>query len=55
MEKVSFMAACKNYFGLLPGQTNLDFGKEVKQLSQADRDELKPLLEKELGVEITNA
>lgn len=50
--QISFMAACKQFFGLLPGQTSLEFGQEVKKLTQEDRDEMRPQLEKILGVEI---
>lgn len=51
MKKLTFMAACKDYFGLKPGQTSLEFGKEIKELSQADREEIKAGLESQ-GYEI---
>jgi len=38
--KMTFMQACKDYFGLLPGTTAVDFAKEVKQLTPADRVEI---------------
>jgi hypothetical protein len=38
MEQInSFLGAMKHYFGTLPGQSVLDFGKEVKALSADDR------------------
>lgn len=49
--KMTFMQACKDYFGLLPGTTNMDFAKEVKALSPADRAEITAGLEKN-GYEI---
>lgn len=33
----TFMSAMKDFFGTLPGQAILDFGKEVKALSADDR------------------
>ncbi len=53
METISFMIACIRFFGILENQTKLQFGQEVKQLTEKDRQELKPLLEKELGVLIS--
>jgi hypothetical protein len=53
-KKLTFMAACRDYFGLAAGQTAMDFGKELKQLTEADRTEIKAGLEKE-GYEIIAA
>lgn len=53
-KKLTFMAACRDYFGLMPGQTAMDFGKELKQLSDADRAEIKAGLEAN-GYEIVAA
>lgn len=53
-KKMTFMAACRDYFGMLPGQTSLDFGKEIKALTTDDRAEIKAGLEK-LGYEILQA
>lgn len=50
-KKLTFMQACRDYFGLLPGQTSLDFGKEVKALNDKDREEIAKGLEKQ-GYEI---
>jgi hypothetical protein len=52
MESISFMSACVRFFGVREGQTKLQFGKEVQALTPADRIELTPGLEKELGVKI---
>lgn len=37
---VSFMAACKAFFGLLPDQQPLSFGKELQRLTNEDRTEI---------------
>ena len=49
---ISFVSACVRFFGKLPGQTNLDVGKEVKALTPEDRKEMIPDLESALGVTI---
>ena len=49
---ISFVTACVRFFGKLPGQTNLDVGKEVKALTPKDREEMIPGLEAALGVTI---
>ena len=49
---ISFVTACVRFFGKLPGQTNLDVGKEVKALTPEDRKEMIPGLESALGVTI---
>ena len=36
----SFMVACKEFFGFLPGQTLLQFREEVAALTPADRKEI---------------
>jgi hypothetical protein len=41
MNNVSFAQAIKHFFGQLPGQTLTDFVAEMKQLTDADRDEFK--------------
>jgi hypothetical protein len=53
-KKMTFMAACKDYFGLHPGQTGLQFGQEIKALTEQDRKELREGLEKN-GYEILQA
>ena len=36
----TFMSACREFFGVKEGQSNLQFGKEVQQLTPADREEI---------------
>lgn len=42
---MSFLAACREYFGMKSGQAPVDFLKELKALSEADRAEIKKGLE----------
>jgi hypothetical protein len=44
---LTFMAAARDYFGVREGTTSLDFGKEIKALTLADRAEITAGLEKE--------
>jgi len=46
MKEMTFMQACRDFFGLLPNQAPLDFGKEIKQLTEADRAQISVGLEK---------
>lgn len=39
-EPMSLVARCKEYFGLLPGQTISQFSQELKALTPKDRAEL---------------
>jgi hypothetical protein len=39
-KELSFMAACRDFFGLKEGQTALQFGQEIKQLTADDRKEI---------------
>ena len=48
----SFVKACQNFFGRKPGQTLGEFAQEIKQLTQADRDELSVLLAEQLGEDV---
>lgn len=50
---LTFMAACREFFGQREGTTALDFGKEVKALTPDDRKEMAPQLEKLLDADIT--
>jgi hypothetical protein len=54
MKKLTFMAACRDFFGVREGQTAVDFGKELKQLTEADRAEIKAGLQQN-GYEIIAA
>lgn len=49
---MSFVAACKDFFGTKDGQTPLQFMKEVKELTPDDRVEITEGLTKS-GYEIT--
>jgi hypothetical protein len=49
--QTTFMAACRTFFGLLPGQSSMDFGREVKALTPEDRAEITEGLKAE-GFEI---
>lgn len=53
--ELTFMSACREFFGQKEGQTTLDFGKEVKALTMEDRKDLTPGLEKALNAKIINA
>jgi hypothetical protein len=35
-----FMMKCKEFFGLRPGQTAMEFGKELQQLTYEDKQEI---------------
>lgn len=54
LKKLTFMSACKDFFGLKEGQTSIEFGKELKQLTTEDRAEIKAGLEQN-GYEIIAA
>ena len=45
---MKFVVACYQFFGKLPGQTMSQFAEELKNLTPKDREELKPLLEREM-------
>ena len=36
----SFIVACKDFFGLLPGQTAMQFAQEIKPLTYEERMQL---------------
>lgn len=40
MAQHSFVAACKIFFGFKDGQTISDFGRELKELSHAEKLEI---------------
>jgi hypothetical protein len=40
MKRMSFVAACKDFFGIKPGQSSVEFMKEIKELSPKDRTDL---------------
>ena len=49
---MGFLVAAQKYFGRKPQQTLKEFAEEMKGLTQADRQELAPLLAKELNEEV---
>ena len=49
---MKFVVACKKFFDKKPDQTLSGFLQEVKALTPEDKQELKPLLEKELDEKI---
>jgi hypothetical protein len=49
---LSFTAAVSRYFGKKPNQTLTEFGNELKALTDKDKVELLPMLEKALGESI---
>lgn len=51
-KKMSFMVACRDFFGMLPSQGLQDFAKELKALTPADRADITKGLEQN-GYEIT--
>lgn len=40
MKEMKLLSACKDFFGLKEGQTAIDFLKEYKQLTDADKAEI---------------
>lgn len=54
VKKMTFMSACKDYFGLKTGQTPVEFGREIKALTEDDRAEIRKGLEQN-GYEILQA
>jgi hypothetical protein len=48
-KELGFTAACREFFGQRPAQTLKEFMAEVKELTDDDRAELRPLLEKALS------
>lgn len=54
MKKMTFMSACRDFFGVKPGQTAVQFGKEVMALNDSDRKEIAEGLAQH-GYEIQNA
>jgi hypothetical protein len=53
-KKMTFMQACKDFFGLHPNQTTMQFAQEIKALTEDDRKEIRAGLEAN-GYEILQA
>jgi hypothetical protein len=39
-KQMTFMMACREFFGLHAGQTNMQFAQEIKALTDADKAEI---------------
>lgn len=46
MKEMTFMQACKDFFGLKENQRPMEFAQEIKALTEDDRKEIKEGLEK---------
>ena len=46
-KRISFMTTAREFFGMLPGQKAIDFGREVQALTDKDREEIAQGLERE--------
>lgn len=53
MRQLSFVAACKEFFGFKPGQTLIQFRDEIQALTPKDRIELAGMF-KTIGIEIVS-
>ncbi len=45
MKEMTFVQACKDFFGMQPNQKPIDFMKEVRALNEKDRSEITTGLE----------
>lgn len=54
MKTMTFLTAMRDYFGMKPGQTAMEFMQEIKALNTAERDWFKANLAT-VGYEITAA
>ncbi len=54
MQQKSFAVACKEFFGMRPGQTLADLMAELKSLTEKDRAELTEMF-KSVDVEIVQS
>lgn len=52
LKQMSFVAACRQFFGLLPHQTLMEFANELRLLKPEDRAELIKLF-REVGIDAT--
>jgi len=51
---VTFVVACKSFFGLLPGETLQQFVAELRALTPGDKQELISMF-KEIGIDASKA
>lgn len=54
MANRSFITGMLAFFGKLPGQSAMDFGKELKALSHTEKAEFHSMLVKQEGYESTD-
>lgn len=54
-ESIAFASACKQFFGVRPGNTLLQFAQELKALTPQDKVEMAPLLGVALSKNVTLA
>lgn len=40
MQSMTFVQACKAFFGLKPGQSLMEFAQEIRALTSKDKDDL---------------
>lgn len=52
MTAKSFMSACRDFFGQKPGQSPIEFGKEVQKLSPKDKVEIAEGLRDHHGITV---
>lgn len=52
LKSMSFIAACRTFFGILPNQQLSEFAKEVKALTDKDRTDLIEMF-KTVGIDAT--
>lgn len=43
MKECTFIVACREFFGMKPGQTLQDFAKEIRELTPDDRKEFQEM------------
>lgn len=53
MKELSFMQACRDFFGMKSGQTTMQFAAECKELTPDDRKEIAAGLEATGNYKIT--
>lgn len=54
MAPIAFTAAMIQYFGKLPGQSAMDFGRELKALSYPERMEFAKMLRQQAKIDCTD-
>lgn len=52
LKAMSFVAACKTFFGLKPNQTLVEFVKEIKEFTEKDRADMVQMF-RTVGIDAT--